>query len=114
MKDWGYTLNNNNQIDLDATERLFMRKLSASESSFKLCIGCGTCTGTCSTGNFTQFGLRKIISSISRDEINGLSEELSKCMACGKCLLVCPRGVNTRKVITLARMLLNEMEVIDK
>jgi heterodisulfide reductase subunit C len=24
-------------------------------------------------------------------------------MLCGKCILVCPRGVNTRNVVTLAR-----------
>ena len=26
-------------------------------------------------------------------------EELSKCMLCGKCRLVCPRGINTREIV---------------
>ena len=29
--------------------------------------------------------------------------EIKKCMLCGKCILVCPRGVNTRNVVFLAK-----------
>jgi heterodisulfide reductase subunit C len=111
MPVWGYTINNNNQIDFDLKDLKIFDRLSCSEPSIKLCIGCGTCAGVCSTGNYTQFSLRKIISLISRGEIYNLSEELSKCMLCGKCSLVCPRGINTRNLITNARLVLKELQI---
>jgi heterodisulfide reductase subunit C len=29
--------------------------------------------------------------------------KIGKCMLCGKCALVCPRGVNTRNIVALAK-----------
>jgi heterodisulfide reductase subunit C len=111
MPEWGYTINKNNQIDFDLKDLKIFELISCSEPSVKMCIACGTCAGTCSTGNFTQFSLRKIISLIARGEINNLSEELTKCMLCGKCSLVCPRGINTRNLILNARKILNELKI---
>jgi heterodisulfide reductase subunit C len=111
MPDWGYIINTNNQIDLDFNDRELLQKLIESEPSVKLCIACGSCSGACSAGNFTQFSLRKIIALVSRGEIQDLSKELSKCMLCGKCTLVCPRGINTRNVIVNVRKFLNNIEI---
>ena len=36
---------------------------------------------------------------MKRGETNEVREQLHKCMLCGKCLLVCPRGVDTRRMI---------------
>ena len=36
---------------------------------------------------------------VKRGENQEALNNLSKCMLCGKCLLVCPRGVDTRKMI---------------
>jgi heterodisulfide reductase subunit C len=111
MPDWGYKINNNNLIDLDLKENVYLEKICEIEPSFKQCIACGTCAGTCSTGNFTQFSLRKIIALLNRGEIRELSKELAKCMLCGKCSLVCPRDVNTRNVIVNTRNILKDFEV---
>ena len=48
------------------------------------------------------FPLRLLAESVTA----GLAAELDKCMLCGKCSLVCPRGVNTRAVIMNMRILL--------
>lgn len=45
--------------------------------------------------------------AFSRGRYEGLSEQLDHCMLCGKCLLVCPRGVNIRALIMNMRKLVN-------
>jgi len=67
--------------------------------SSKLCIGCGGCTATCTAGNLTEFNIRKLQMLVRRGETTTLKSSLHKCMLCGKCLLVCPRGVDTRRMI---------------
>jgi heterodisulfide reductase subunit B len=36
---------------------------------------------------------------MKRGDCDDAADDLKKCMLCGKCLLVCPRGVDTRKMI---------------
>jgi len=36
---------------------------------------------------------------VKRGETKEVGDHLQKCMLCGKCLLVCPRGVDTRHMI---------------
>jgi heterodisulfide reductase subunit C len=103
MANWGYSINKDNQIDFDKNSREYYYAVLKSEPSFAACIACGSCAGTCSAANFTDFSLRKINILISRGETKGLQSELQKCMLCGKCTLVCPRGVNTRNVILSLR-----------
>jgi heterodisulfide reductase subunit C len=45
-----------------------------------------------------------------RGEIEPLREEVTRCMLCGKCLLVCPRGVNTRNVVSLAAEAIRKLD----
>jgi heterodisulfide reductase subunit C len=99
MPNWGYTVNKDNQVDFDQNDRTILSNILAVEPSFGLCIACGSCAGTCSAANFTNFSLRLVNVLISRGETNNLQKEIAKCMFCGKCTLVCPRGVNTRNVI---------------
>lgn len=75
--------------------------------SSKLCIGCGGCTATCTAGNLTSFNIRKLQMLVKRGETAEVQANLQKCMLCGKCLLVCPRGVDTR------RMILSMLQFID-
>lgn len=77
-----------------------MAQAMASEApSSKLCIGCGGCTATCTTGNLTEFNIRKLQMLVKRGETTEVQNNLQKCMLCGKCFLVCPRGVDTRRMI---------------
>lgn len=99
MKNFGYTINKDRQIDFDKTDKRIARYLREQEPSFNICIACGTCSATCSAANFTDLNLRKIITLVKRGGTEGLKTEISKCMLCGKCFLACPRGVNTRNII---------------
>jgi heterodisulfide reductase subunit C len=68
-----------------------------------LCIECGACSATCTSGSLTRFSLRELQILIRRGENADALKSIGKCMLCGKCTLVCPRGVNTRNVVMLAR-----------
>lgn len=110
MINFGYKLSKDRQIDLDKNDLRIAAFVREKEPSFKLCIGCGTCTATCSAGNFTDFNIRKLQTLLRRGEIEGLQKEITKCMFCGKCYLACPRGVNTRNMIVRIREYFEKFE----
>ncbi len=109
MPNWGYTVNKDNQVDFDNNNRMILSRILVVEPSFGLCIACGSCAGTCSAANFTNFSLRLVNVMISRGETNNLLKEIAKCMFCGKCTLVCPRSVNTRNVIMTIKKEITEL-----
>jgi len=47
---------------------------------------------------------------LKRGENEQVREKIRKCMLCGKCILVCPRGVNTRNVISVAKQAFRKTE----
>jgi heterodisulfide reductase subunit C len=103
MDRFGFSISIGRQIDYDANDRSIAEYIYDREPSFRVCIECGCCSATCTTGNFTRFSLRELQILLKRGENEQVREEIKKCMLCGKCTLVCPRGVNTRNVIMLAR-----------
>ena len=103
MKKFGYVISKIRQIDYDSNDRSIAGYILLHEPSLKACIECGGCSATCSSANFTRFSLREVNILLKRGENDLVRDELRKCMLCGKCTLVCPRGVNTRNVILLAR-----------
>ncbi|MEI6576563.1 MAG: 4Fe-4S dicluster domain-containing protein [Bacteroidota bacterium] len=98
-KQWGYGINKDRQIDLDGKDMRITQAIILAEPTIDLCISCGSCAATCSASNFTSLSLRHIILKLKRGEYQGLAEEISRCMLCGKCNLACPRNVNTRNLI---------------
>ena len=103
MEQFGFTISKGRQIDYDANNRSIADYIFEREPSFRSCIECGGCSATCSTANYTKFSLREIHILIKRGENDQVFQNLKKCMLCGKCTLVCPRGVNTRNIIVLAK-----------
>lgn len=83
-----------------------VKKLHQAVPSFKRCISCGACASTCSARQFTDFNIRKIHTNFRRGQYDGLEKELTACMLCGKCTLVCPRGVNLRSMVINMRKIL--------
>ena len=102
MEKFGYTISKGRQIDYESNDRGIAEYILDKEPSFGLCIECGCCSSTCTAGSFTRFSLREFNILIKRGEYDSVRQNMKKCMLCGKCTLVCPRGVNTRNVITLA------------
>ncbi len=103
MEKFGFTISKGRQIDYEANNRYVAEYINRFEPSFRICIECGCCSATCTTGNFTRFSLRELQILLKRGENEMVRGQIKKCMLCGKCTLACPRGVNTRNVIMLAR-----------
>ena len=103
MEKFGFTISKGRQIDWDSNDRSIADYIREKEPSFKMCIACGGCSATCTTGNFTDFSLREINILLHRGENENPGMNIKKCMLCGKCSFVCPRGVNTRNVVFLAK-----------
>lgn len=103
MGDFSFLKPASRQIDFDNFDKRLLVYVLQYEPSFLTCISCGGCTATCSAGNLTNFNVRKIGLSLRRGEIDVLSEEIQKCMFCGKCTLVCPRDINIRNVVLLIK-----------
>jgi len=110
MEKFGFAILKGRQIDYDANDRSVAEYIFEREPSFRLCIECGCCTATCTTGNFTKFSLRELNILIKRGENEQVRKNINKCMLCGKCILVCPRGVNTRNVVVLAKQAFQKLE----
>jgi heterodisulfide reductase subunit C len=102
MNRFGFHISKSRLIDYDTSDRKVRQYITGREPSFRLCFACGACTATCTAGQHASFNLRRMNTLIRRGEIAPLREEVSRCMLCGKCQLVCPRGVNTRNVVALA------------
>jgi heterodisulfide reductase subunit C len=113
MEKFGFSLSKARVIDYDANDRSIVSYILEREPSLKLCIECGCCTASCTTGNFTGFSLREIHILLKRGENEQVRQKIRKCMLCGKCILVCPRGVNTRNVISLAKQAFRKTEVYE-
>ena len=106
MKDFGFTLQKGRTLDFDANNFSAKNALIEKVPSYKRCIGCGACSSTCSAATHIDFSILKCNNLFRNGDYAGLKEELDKCMLCGKCTLVCPRGVNTRAMIMRMRELL--------
>jgi len=103
MNKFGFTLTRGRQIDYESNDKRVAEFIYNMEPSFRLCIECGACSATCTTGNLTSFSLRELNILIKRGENEKVRHTIKKCMLCGKCTLVCPRGVNTRNIVFLAK-----------
>jgi heterodisulfide reductase subunit C len=110
MDKFGFSISKGRQIDYESNDKRIAEYIYEHEPSFRLCIECGCCSATCTSGNFTRFSLRELQILIKRGENDEAGKDIRKCMLCGKCTLVCPRGVNTRNVVTLARQAFQKSE----
>lgn len=106
--NFGYCINRPRIIDLDNNDLRKSFDIIVEMPELQTCIGCGSCTASCTAGNLTDFNFRKLHTSVRRGEYKGAYEEISKCMLCGKCRLVCPRGINTRGVVMLIKRKLGD------
>jgi len=108
MNNFGFSISQPRSVDVGDNVQDQLLRLEKRVPSFKRCISCGGCAATCTAGHFTSFNIRKIHSLYRWEEYEGLEEELQKCMLCGKCTLVCPRGVNLRDLVINLRKILSK------
>ena len=99
MVNFGFTISVTRAVEYDKNDKGCAEYVTLRVPSSSACIGCGGCSATCTAGNLTEFNIRKIQMLMKRGENQLYKEQLHKCMLCGKCLTVCPRGVDTRGMI---------------
>lgn len=107
---FGFVINQSRLINYDTSDRKVREYVTLREPSFRLCFACGGCTATCTAGQYVSLNLRRMHTLIRRGETEQLREEVTRCMLCGKCLLVCPRGVNTRNVVAVAAEAIRKLD----
>ena len=99
MMDFGFSLAPSSAINLDTVDLSRYRKLLELEPDARICMGCGSCSATCTGAPFSGMSVRKVILGLQRGQDREVDRMLSACMLCGKCTMVCPRGINTRHLI---------------
>ena len=97
--DFGYSLTPSSRIDLDKVDTTLFHKLEAMEPDVKKGIACGSCTASCSAGKFIKTSLRQAIINLQNGKNKEALTAIESCMFCGKCTMICPRGINTRNLI---------------
>lgn len=97
MTDFGFTLSRSSAVDLDKVDLSRYERLVALAPDVRICINCGSCGATCTAGPYSGMSLRKVILGLQRGQ--DVRPMLDSCMLCGKCTMVCPRGINTRRLI---------------
>jgi heterodisulfide reductase subunit C len=97
MIDFGFGLSRSSAVRLDEVDLSLYKRLEELEPQVRTCIGCGSCSATCTAGPWSGMSIRKVILNLQRGR--DIEKMLSNCMLCGKCTMVCPRGINTRHLI---------------
>ena len=108
MINFGFSINKPRVIDIDNNNLRKSNEIILEMPELQACIGCGSCTASRTAGNLTDFNFRKVHTLVRRGEYQGAYMELNKCMLCGKCRLVCPRGINTRGIVMLIKRKLGD------
>lgn len=97
MTDFGFTLSKSSTMDLGKMDDVRFEQLCREESGARICIGCGSCSATCPAEKLSGMSVRKVLLAIQRGQ--DIRHLLQGCMLCGKCTMVCPRGINTRHLL---------------
>ena len=108
MINFGFSISRPRVIDIDRNNLNKSKEIIAEMPELQPCIGCGSCTASCTAGNLTDFNFRKVHTLVRRGEYQGAYKEMNKGMLCGKCRLLCPRGINTRGVVMLIKRKLGD------
>ena len=103
--DFGYSISPSSAVNLDTVDRRRYDALVRLAPDALTCMACGSCSATCTASSWTGMSVRKVLLGLQRGRDAEVDRMLSACMLCGKCTMVCPRGINTRQLIlTLCRL----------
>ena len=106
MTNFGFGIQNDLMLDHDILSPVYGKVLEE-VPSVAACISCGSCSGTCVSSLQSGAGFRKLVMLLKHGSYDQLQNALDYCQFCGKCYLVCPRGINTRRAILEMRKQFN-------
>lgn len=101
MPKFGFTTRKDSMIMLDKEDLNLRRYLISNYPEYQLCISCGACSAVCTAAQLTSFNIREVKLNIDRGQTVTLNGDISKCMICGKCEMICPKNVSNRKIVLL-------------
>lgn len=110
MNMFGYRLSPSSAIDMDKVNRRLFDQLCSIEPTARYCMACGSCSATCTCSEYTGMSIRKVLLCLQRGKTDDAVRMMSACMLCGKCTMVCPRGVNTRRIVLTLDRIYNKEE----
>ena len=99
MAKFGYSLTPSSRIDLNKINKKKWNRLVALEPDVLKCMACGSCTASCTAGKFVRTSLRSAILYLQNGQEKEALEYIQSCLLCGKCIMVCPRAINTRHLL---------------
>ena len=99
MNGFGFKLSPSSAIDLEMVDKRLFDELCRIEPDALRCMACGSCSATCTASQYSGMSIRKMLLCLQRGKENESVRMMSACMLCGKCTMVCPRGINTRRLI---------------
>ena len=103
--DFGYQISPSSAVNLDQVDLRRYDALVRLCPDARTCMACGSCSATCTSSSWSGMSVRKVLLGLQRGRDAEVDRMLSACMLCGKCTMVCPRGINTRQLIlTLCRL----------
>ena len=108
--NFGFNLSPSSTVDLDKVDLSLYDRLAELDPGVRTCIGCGSCSATCTASAYSGMSVRKLLLSLQRGQMREAEKMLSNCMLCGKCMMVCPRGINTRRLILNVSRLYDNVE----
>lgn len=106
--DFGYGIAPSRTLDIDTTDKTLSQQLLKREPTTATCIACGTCMASCSANQFIPFNLRQLQLFVHRGKTQTIAKAVEHCMLCGKCQMLCPRGINTRNIVLALHSILNQ------
>ncbi len=105
MNNFGFKISQSSTINLDTIDLTRFRQLCLIEPDALRCISCGSCSASCPAAEFSGMSIRKVLLFLQRGKEKEAFRIMNNCMLCGKCTMVCPRGINTRHLIlTISRI----------
>lgn len=99
MAKFGYSLTPSSRVDLNKINKEKWNRLVALEPDVLKCMACGSCTASCTAGKFVRTSLRSAILYLQNGQEKEALEYIQSCLLCGKCIMVCPRAINTRHLL---------------
>ena len=58
--DFGFCLSPSSHVKMDSVDLTTFNRLKETNPDINTCIACGSCTATCTAGNFTEMSFRRI------------------------------------------------------
>jgi Fe-S oxidoreductase len=97
----------NNKESLNVKDKTFVDEFLSKEEcrEIRYCIQCGVCTGACPLASFGSQNPRKIMAMIREGLKLAILEVLDRCLLCGQCQMLCPRGIQHKEVLLKLREL---------